>query len=141
MTIEELRAQVAKGARVNFNPGYGAASGPAGKYGNRKVEHEGVLYHSLAEFGFKLHLDQLVAQGVVAWFTRQVPFYLPGKPKAKRYVVDFLVVMRESPAVRLVDVKGFATETSKLKISVVQGTYPVKIEQVPGRRDGRYTWR
>ena len=42
---------------------------------------------------------------------------------------------------RIVDVKGFATDVFKLKRSVVEGKFNLKIEIVPASDNGSYTWR
>lgn len=123
MTVEEFRA-LGKTARV----------GMTSKYHSKMIEFEGITYHSKAEFTFELHLRFLKTMGRVTWWTRQVPFYLPG---GKRYLVDFLVMMKNGD-VRIVDVKGFDTKVSQLKRSVVQGLTAVRVEIVPGQE--HYSW-
>ncbi len=84
----------------------GAAAGPAAKpskYRNAIQEYQGQRFHSKLELLFEFHLQHLKALGRVSWWTRQVPFYMPGggldkdgKPiPAERYLVDFLVVQPE----------------------------------------------
>lgn len=144
ITVEELRALQAKGVRARVAGAQGQER--SGKYNACSVVHDGQRYHSKGEFGFKLYLDLLIAQGLVDWYTRQVPFYMPG---GKKYVCDFLVTMsikpgkvyRSADVTRIVDVKGHLTKESASKISVIQSTHRMHVELVPSRQDGRYTWK
>lgn len=110
----------------------------ASKYRAQKVTVQGITYDSKAEYAFALHLDLLKELGFIRWHTRQVPFYLPGEPRATRYVIDFLVVMADG-TVRLVDVKGFETPVSKIKRSVIQATHGIVIEWVH-RTNSTFDW-
>jgi hypothetical protein len=125
ISVEQFRAMTGQGKRS--------------KYGAVAVTYEGQRFHSKAELAFELHLKHLQALGKVAWWTRQVPFYLPGSDsvKALRYVADFLVVFTNG-AVRIVDVKGMDTPNSKTKRAVIQATHNVKIELVRGAQS--YKW-
>ena len=136
--VDAYKSILAQGGKVSM--------GRPNKYHAISVTHEGVTYASKSEFGFKLHLDHLKALGIVAWYTRQVPFYLPGEPRAMRYVIDYLIHLTPAgagtgPVVRLVDVKGRQTANSATKRSVIQATHGVAIELVPGDSKGRYSWR
>ncbi len=133
MSVEEFRA-LGKKARVSVNS----------KYGSVRVEHEGIVYHSKAELAFELHLRLLKQLGIVSWWTRQVPFYLPG---GKRYLCDFLVRLKDEfdgpfisrrPAVCIIDVKGCDTKVSALKRSVLQGLTEARVELVPAAQ--KYSW-
>ena len=134
MTVEQLREYLSGGGKATWG---GTRSERTGKFNNKKVLHDGQTYDSMAEFKFKLYLDMLIALGVVAWYTRQVAFWLPG---GKKYKCDYLVVMAAG-VTRIVDVKGVETDVFKLKQSVIQSTHRVTIEAVPAETDGRYTWR
>ncbi len=126
LSVEEYRAELAKGK--------------PSKYGSHALVYEGVRYHSKAELRFEMRLRLLRAAGRVAWWVRQVPFALPGDEKtirAKKYLLDFLVVL-DTGLTRLIDVKGFQTQNSATKISVVQATHHVTIELV--RPDEVESW-
>ena len=143
ISVEEFRQLTAGGATVRL--GGGARRQVGGKYRNQAaLSKDGQLFGSRAELGFYLYLQWLQRIGEVVWFTRQVPFYLPAADapgsRAKRYLCDFLVVMRDGRT-RIVDVKGFATDVFKLKRSVVEGKFNLKIEIVPASDNGSYTWR
>lgn len=121
MSAEEYRARMAKGE--------------PSKYRNQVQTFEGQRYHSKAELAFEFHLRHLRALGKVAWWTRQVPFYMPGggaTEKAQRYLCDFLVVEAgySKNRTRLIDIKGVMTPNSKTKISVIQATHGVTVELV-----------
>lgn len=128
LTVEQFKAIGEKGRR--------------GKYNARQVVFEGIRYHSMSELAFEFHLRKLRADGLVEWWTRQVPFYIPSvtKPEdpALRYLCDFLIVMKGG-GVRVIDVKGADTSTSKTKRAVVQATHRIEVEVVKAGKS--YTWR
>lgn len=127
LTTEEYRALMAKSAGRN-------------KYNAKGVTDNGVRYDSKAEYEFELHLRLLHSTRRILWWTRQVPFVLPG---GKRYLIDFLVVS-PGPAggqyVNLIDVKGRKTPVSDLKQSVTQALYGVRIELIAALSKGGYDW-
>lgn len=117
------------------------------KYHNQAVVVDGLRFDSRLEAKRYQQLKLLKAAGEVAWFTRQVPFVIA--PKVT-YRVDFLIVWTHrnpellnvrmgnqvfpvSP-VTLEDVKGFWTETSKVKVRTVEYQYGVTIQML-GRKD------
>ena len=136
MGVEQYRALVKAGAKPRM-------PSDQRKHKNRIVEHGGIKYHSAAELNFKFHLDLLRAQGLVQWYTRQVPFYAPG---GKRLVVDYLVCMstaqivKGSLPVRMVDVKGAETALAIFKKSVIEATHGLSVEYVKARSSGKYDW-
>ena len=136
MGVDQYRAMVKAGTKVRM-------PSDQSKYKNRVVEHGGIRYHSAAELNFKFHLDLLRAQGVVQWYTRQVPFYAPG---GKRLVVDYLVcmttaqILRGSLPVRIVDVKGAETALAIFKKSVIEATHGLTVEYVKAKSAGKYDW-
>lgn len=124
ISVEEFRA-LGKKVRV----------GVRSKYNAQAIEFEGITYHSKAELAFELHLRFLKTMGRVIWWTRQVPFYLPG---GKRYLADYLVRMVKGNPIRIIDVKGADTKVSILKRSVIQGLTDVRVELVPAASS--YSW-
>lgn len=93
------------------------------KYGAKKVEVDGIRFHSKKEADYYCRLKLLKRAGEVDFFLRQVPFDLPGGVK---YRCDFQVFWSDGK-VTFVDVKGFMTKTSKLKIKQVEELYPIEI--------------
>ena len=71
-------------------------------------------------------LKLLQQAGEVIFFLRQTPFHLPAK---KKYVADFTIFW-SSGDVTFEDVKGFFTDVAKLKISMVEEIYGIKIDVV-----------
>jgi hypothetical protein len=80
---------------------------PRRKYRNQPTEVDGHRFDSKREAARYVELQGLRKAGVVSWFTRQVPFHLPGKI---RYVADFLVVYADGRTV-VEDVKSAGTRT------------------------------
>lgn len=94
---------------------------------------DGQRFASKAEAAYYQELKALQASGAVAWFVRQVPFDLEGGVK---YRADFLIVWNDmllnggqftKAKVTVVDVKGFMTPMSRLKIRQVEARYGIEI--------------
>lgn len=96
------------------------------KYHSVMTEIQGIKFHSKREATYFQTLQARVHLGDVKYFLRQVPFHLPGGIK---YLVDFLEVHADG-SVHYIDVKGFKTETYRIKRRQVEALYPVKIEEV-----------
>ena len=95
------------------------------KYGNSAIVCDGQRFDSKLERDRYLELKNLAQVGAVRWFTRQVPFYLPG---GIIYRADFLVVwLGSAPPVTVEDCKGFMTRVSINKIKQVEAIYGLKI--------------
>jgi hypothetical protein len=96
------------------------------KYRNVPTEVDGKWFASKLEANYYKQLKNLWTLGSIAWFTRQVPFDLPGGVK---YRADFLVVDIHGK-LRVIDCKGKMTDTSRIKIAQVEEIYGIKIELV-----------
>ena len=138
ITVEELKAHYAKGGKVQM-PGDKIRYG---KYNAKPVTTEGITYHSTAEYAFKLRLDLLKANGIIDGFTRQVPFWIPGEPKASKYVLDFMPwkIIGGLPTLRFVEVKGYMKTEEQRKINQVQHLYKIRIEVIAGSKNYSWTW-
>ena len=114
------------------------------KFGNRKTQGpDGVVYDSKLEARFAETLLMELKAHTVLWFTRQVPFILPGNI---RYRADFQVVrpymtlsgdfnaLRPPVYVEVIDCKGAMTRTSLNKLKQVKALYGVTV--LLYRRDG-----
>lgn len=96
------------------------------KFKAKRVDDNGDKFPSTLEWKYFKHLQLLQKSGEVVFFLRQVPFHIPGGVK---YVVDYQVFYADG-SVSFVDVKGFSTETFRIKSKIVEDLYPVKIEIV-----------
>lgn len=100
------------------------------KYGATRTKRSGINFHSKREAAFydKLVNDQ--KEGKINFFLMQVPFQLPGNTK---YLLDFMTFRTAHHVnylVEYIDVKGFMTPVSKIKIAQVEEIYGVKIQIV-----------
>lgn len=118
-----LRAQVAQqlGGQAQQPP----AAKPR-KYRNEPVVVDGIRFDSKLEARYYEQLKLRRAAGEVAWFTRQVPFYLPG---GVVYRADFLVALAAG-GVDVVDTKGVDTKESRNKRRQVKAIYGVDVRLV-----------
>ena len=102
------------------------------KYNNVITEVDGIKFRSKKEAMYYQDLKVKVEQGVVTFFLRQVPFYLPGGVKYVADFVEFLEFEQETSGdnfyqVEFIDVKGMKTATYKMKKKMVEALYPIKI--------------
>ena len=93
------------------------------KYNAVLTECEGIKFQSKKEAHYFLDLKARMYIGEVKYFLRQVPFDLVGGVK---YRVDFMEVWSDG-SVHYIDVKGFRTQTYKIKRRMVEASYPIKI--------------
>jgi hypothetical protein len=97
------------------------------KYRNTRTQaSDGSWHQSKKQAAYCDTLILLQKAGDVKFFLQQVPFRLPGGVK---YLLDFLVVY-PGGRIEYVDVKGYKTETYKLKKKQVEDLYPVMISEV-----------
>jgi hypothetical protein len=99
---------------------------PPSKYHSVMEECDSIKFQSKKEARYYRELKARVHLGDVRYFLRQVPFDLVGGVK---YRIDFMEVLRDG-SIRYVDVKGFKTQTYKMKRRMVEASYPVKITEV-----------
>lgn len=106
------------------------------KYGNKKVEINGIVFDSKREARRWLELDMLAKAGEIQDLQRQVPFLLipsqkvDGKvvERAVSYVADFQY--RENGKTIVEDAKGCKTPEYKLKKKMMLFFYGVQIREV-----------
>lgn len=96
------------------------------KFNAKPTVRNGVRYASKAEARYAAALENRKRAGEVLFALEQVPIRLPGGTK---YVVDFLVFEADG-TVRFVDVKGYETETFRIKKREIEALYPIEIEVV-----------
>jgi len=96
------------------------------KFKAKPTETDGIKFSSKKEAKRYSNLKTLKNIGEVIFFLRQVPFHLPGGVK---YVCDFFIFWANGE-VTIEDVKGFKTETYKVKKKMVEAIYPIIISEV-----------
>ena len=96
------------------------------KFKNVPIIIDGIWFASKKEGKRYTELKLLKAAGVVASFTRQKAFDLPGGTK---YRCDFEVHWKDG-RVTVEDVKGMRTSMYKFKKKLVEALYPIKITEI-----------
>lgn len=93
------------------------------KYGNKKKEYGGKVYHSKAEAQYAKELDlRMKAKDIIGWDRQvKIPLDVNGKHIAN-YYMDFVVTCRDA-TLEFVEVKGFETETWRLKFKLLEALY------------------
>ena len=94
------------------------------KFSAIAVEHDGIRFDSLKEGRYYLDLKLRQQSGEVLFFLRQVPLHLPGGTVMR---IDFQEFHTDG-TVHFIDVKGYPTESFKIKKREVEAIYPVTIE-------------
>jgi hypothetical protein len=123
-----LRAQLSNSATVPRGTCANAGVERRLKYGNQPTVIDGQRFDSKLEGRYYQDLKHLRRAGLVKWFTRQVPFILPG---GVRYRVDFLVVYPDG--IEVIDCKGRDTQESRNKRRQVRELYGVEVKLWPAR--------
>lgn len=106
------------------------------KYNAKRVEIDGVKFHSTSEGARYHYLKAEQLAGRLIFFLMQTRIDIPGST----YRLDFLEFWADGRIVWL-DVKGFETEAFKIKRRAVEAIYPFKITTARqrGRGDAK-TW-
>lgn len=120
------------------------------KYGNRKVEKDGILFDSRKEAAYYLHLKTLLIAGEIEDLRMQVPYellpaiyetqtvHLKTKDKtvekcvqkAVHYVADFVYKDVATGEEKIVDTKGFRTKDYILKKKMMRALRGIAIVEV-----------
>lgn len=103
------------------------------KYGNRKVEIDGLTFDSKAEALYYSKLKKMHERGEILFFRTQ-PRYrlLDGFEKdGKRhrpidYIADFEVHHKDG-SIEVVDIKGYKTDVFRIKEKMFNAKYPHKL--------------
>jgi hypothetical protein len=96
------------------------------KYRNHPTMVAGIRFSSKLEARRYVYWMTQKSAGLIAWFTRQVPFYLPGNVI---YRCDFLIIHKPG-LVTVEDCKGYMTPVSCLKIKQVEDLYGLEVHIV-----------
>ncbi len=105
------------------------------KFNAQRTELAGLSFPSKTESQYFTHLQELKAAGTLVFFLWQVPFLIPGKPRATRLVLDAVEFWADG-TITFTDVKGMLTETFKVKRRSIQALYPITIRTVKKRKAG-----
>ena len=84
------------------------------KYGNRRVEINGMKFDSKHEAETFLQLDARRRAGELRCVLRQVPFDLPG---GIRYIADFVAILPDMRIEGVYDAKSTATKQNRVYIN------------------------
>lgn len=101
------------------------------KYKNVPTYVDDQRFDSMMEARYYQLLVARWQRGEILWFTRQVPFQLPG---AVTYRCDFFVAL-VGGGIDVVDVKGVLTDVSRIKIRQVEHIYKIKVRLWPERHE------
>ena len=99
------------------------------KYGNTRVEIDGIKFDSIKEANYYSHLMMLYRAGELRLVLLQVPFILPGNIK---YYADFLTIDKTGNF-EVIDVKSEATRKNRTYINKkkqVKAVYGIEIVEV-----------
>lgn len=96
------------------------------KYHNQSQEVNGIRYDSKKEAAYAQELNyRMKAKDIKDWF-RQVKISLDVNEKhICNYIIDFVVVHNDE-MIEYVEVKGFATDTWRLKFKLFEALYSDK---------------
>lgn len=113
-----------------------------GKYGNRKTVVDGMVFDSRHEAVRYQELKRLEKAGEITDLQMQVPFELipaqyeevNGKKKclerAVRYIADFVYYDNETGQWVTEDVKGYRTDTYKIKKKLMLQVHGIRIKEI-----------
>lgn len=105
------------------------------KYHARKVEVDGITFHSKAEANRYLELKLLEKTGEIANLLLQPKYPLVvNRKRVGTYIGDFYYHDCKSGAEVLEDVKGVRTAVYQLKKKLVKALYGIDILETGGRR-------
>jgi len=100
------------------------------KYGSTSHEYNGRIYHSKKEAAYAQELDLRIKAGEVREWTPQFKISLAANGRhICTYIPDFLVTFADGSQ-ELHEVKGFATETYRLKRKILEATYLVEHPEI-----------
>ena len=100
------------------------------KYGNRKVELDGLKFDSQHEAKIYLELKLRVKVGELRCVLRQVPFDLPG---GIRYYADFVTITHDMAIEGVYDAKSEITRKNRVYINKkkqIKALYGIDIKEV-----------
>ena len=108
------------------------------KYGNKKVELDGVVFDSAKEAKRWSELVLLQKAGEINFLRRQVPFELIPKQtiddkvveRACTYIADFVYMEKGKKELTVEDTKGFKTPEYIIKRKLMLREYGIRIMEI-----------
>ena len=100
------------------------------KYGNTKHEYDGRVYHSIKEAAYAQELDLRQKAGDITEWEPQFRIDLVANGKKICTMIPDFKVTYPDGQIEIVEVKGFATETWRLKRKILEATYLVEHPEV-----------
>lgn len=100
------------------------------KYGNHRVEINGMKFDSKHEAEVYLQLDARLRAGELKCILRQVPIDLPGGIK---YIADFVTIRPDMSIEAVIDAKSAATRQNRVYINKkkqVRACWGIEIQEV-----------
>lgn len=119
---EDLTADQRARIATPFNVPFSSNAPREHKYKAREVWVDNIRFGSTLEAEHYKQLKLMKAAGVIRYFLRQVPFYLPGGVRA---VVDWMVVRDGVPL--FADSKGYDIPLGRLKRKQVKELFGIDI--------------
>ena len=105
------------------------------KYGNKKIEHDGYKFDSVAEMSRYKELKLLLKAGEITHLELQPKFTVVPKTKGEQavvYIADFSYVEVGSNNVVVEDVKGMATKEYVIKRKLFKHQNPnIDFREIP----------
>jgi len=99
------------------------------KYGNKKVEFNGVVFDSKKELAHYLTLRMMEKAGAISDLKTQVSFELnPGGTHSLKYMADFTYI--ENGVLQVVDAKGYRTRVYLKKKRLMKQVWNIEIKEV-----------
>ena len=108
----------------------GAEEAKRSKYGNQRVELDGMKFDSKREASAYIALMMRVKAGELKCVLRQVPFDLPG---GIRYIADFVTIRPDMTIEAVIDAKSEATKKNRVYINKkkqMKACWGIEIEEV-----------
>lgn len=96
------------------------------KYNAKKVEYKGITFDSKVECDYYKYLEQRLIIDGYDYIEIQPRYELIpkfGKQRKAEYIADF-ALWNDGKLIEVIDVKGMATETAKLKAKLFRYLYP-----------------
>lgn len=97
---------------------------PSNKYGAKRTEYNGRIYHSKKEADYAAELDLRVRARDIKDWVPQVPFKMVVNGELIcTYIMDFVLTHIDGTT-ELVEIKGKVTDTYRLKAKLLHALYP-----------------
>jgi len=130
-TIEEVNKKLKDGKILGYSDQKIKKINQAkkSKYGNKKTEVDGIVFHSQREADRWAILKLLVKAGEIGFLERQVPYELnEGGTHSLKYYADFRYITKDGEQV-VEDSKGAKTKVYLKKRRLIKKIYGITIKE------------